>query len=138
MEKLRISSGDYSFIGRLEKELAPKTCSVVMQMLPLIHKAIHVRWSGEGFWMPFGDEHISLPYENHTSHPSKGEVLLYPGGISEMEIIFAYGSCTFASKVGQLAGNHFMTIENDLELLAEFGKRILWEGAQDVVVELPK
>ena len=39
----------------------------------------------------------------------------------------------FASKMGQLAGNHFLTIEAGGENLAALGKQVLWEGAQDIV-----
>ncbi|MEP7379366.1 MAG: DUF3830 family protein, partial [Chloroflexota bacterium] len=42
---------------------------------------------------------------------------------------------TFSSKLGQLAGNHFATIVGGREQLAEMGRRALWEGAQDVVIE---
>jgi hypothetical protein len=40
---------------------------------------------------------------------------------------------TFASKVGQLAGNHFLTLTEGLEMLPQIGRKILWEGAQDIV-----
>ena len=49
-------------------------------------------------------------YENHTSYPAPGQMIVYPGGISETEILLAYGGVHFASKMGQLAGNHFLTI----------------------------
>lgn len=135
-KNLRLTSGGFVFRARLEEEVAPKTCAAFQRMLPLRHKVIHVRWSGEAFWMPYGDAHLDLPLENATSHPGKGEVLLYPGGISEMEIIFSYGSCLFSSKVGQLAGSHFLTITEGLNRLPEFGNRILWSGAQDLVIEM--
>ncbi len=53
-------------------------------------------------------------YENHTSFPAPGQVILYPGGLSETEILLAYGGVRFASKVGQLAGNHFLTLTEGL------------------------
>ena len=55
--------------------------------------------------------------------------------ISETEIIMAYGSCSFASKVGALAGNHFLTIVEGRENLEKLGKDCLWKGAHDVVFE---
>ena len=73
-------------------------------------KIIHARWSGEACWIPLGEFELGVSFENHTSHPSVGDLLFYPGGYSETEIILAYGSCCFASKMGQLAGNHFLTI----------------------------
>ena len=42
-----------------------------------------------------------------------------------------YGATRFASKVGQLAGNHFATVTTGAEQLAELGRLVLWEGAQD-------
>ena len=62
-------------------------------------------------------------------------LLLYPGGISETEMLFPYGSTMFASKVGQLAGNHFATLVKGQEHLSELGRRTLWQGAQDIVME---
>ncbi len=135
--KLRISSGEFCFSAVLEEELAPNTCAIFKKMLPFKNEVIHVRWSGEGFWVPMGETRFDgLEYENHTSHPSKGEVLLYPGGISEMEFIIAYGSCSFSSKMGQLAGNHFITITDNLDKLYELGRKVLYEGAQEISFEL--
>lgn len=135
MTKLKITAGGFEFIGRLEEELAPKTCEAFKAMLPLRNKLIHVRWSGEAVWIPYGEMRLGIDYENHTSHPAKGEFLLYPGGVSEMEIIVAYGRCLFASQVGQLAGNHFMTVIEGLENLEALGKKVLWEGAQEITID---
>lgn len=95
-----------------------------------------MRWSGEGIWIPYGDLRTGLDYENHTSHPAKGEMLLYPGGISEMEIIMSYGRCMFASQHGQLSGNHFLTIIEGLDDLYDFGRKVLYDGAQDIEITL--
>ena len=101
MTKVKIVCGGETFSAALEEELAPKTCAIFKKMLPIENQMIHVRWSGEGMWIPMGDTRWEgLEYENHTSYPSKGEMLIYPGGISEMEMILAYGSVRFASKVG--------------------------------------
>jgi hypothetical protein len=135
MTNLKITAGGFVFKARLEEEKAPKTCSAFLKLLPFKNKIIHVRWSGEAVWIPLGDFDSGLGYENHTSHPSKGEILLYPGGISETEILLPYGSTSFSSKVGQLAGNHFLTIIEGNEKLTELGRKVLWEGAQDIIFE---
>ncbi|KYC46088.1 MAG: hypothetical protein APG12_00418 [Candidatus Methanofastidiosum methylothiophilum] len=135
MTNLKITAGEIIFKARLEEENAPKTCSAFLKLLPFKNKIIHVRWSGEAVWIPLGDFNLGIGYENHTSHPSKGEILLYPGGISETEILIPYGSACFSSKMGQLAGNHFLTITEGKEKLPELGKKVLWEGAQDILFE---
>ena len=136
MTKVEIKSGEYRFIAKLLEDEAPKTCAAFKKMLPLESEFIHVRWSGEGVWIPYGDTRIGLEYDNHTSHPSKGEMLLYPGVISEMEIILAYGRCCFSSMHGQLSGNHFLTITEGLEDLYVFGRKVLYEGAQKIMIDI--
>jgi hypothetical protein len=135
VKSVRITVGDLRFTARLETELAPKTCATFTAMLPLEARIIQARWSGEAAWIPFGDKRLDLEYENHTSHPAPGHLLLYPGGISETEILFPYGSTLFASKAGQLAGNHFATIEDGADQLSALGKLVLWKGAQDIKFE---
>ena len=115
---------------------APQTVQAFLALLPYRQQFIHVRWSGEGVWVPLGDWKLGVGFENHTAHPSAGDVLFYPGGISETEIILAYGACSFASKMGPLAGNHFLTIHGQRGALRELGRKVLWEGAQEVVFAL--
>jgi hypothetical protein len=133
MEKIKIVAGPYTFLARFETAAAPKTCAKFATLLPYRQKIIHVRWSGEACWIPLGDLDLGLGYENHTGHPAPGEIILYPGGISETEILLAYGGVAFASKVGPLAGNHFLTVAEGRENLAALGKLTLWSGAQDIV-----
>lgn len=52
-----------------------------------------------------------------------------------MELLFPYGATHFSSKVGQLAGNHFATVIEGSEHLADVGRLTLWEGAQDFSLE---
>lgn len=135
MDKLRIKAGTYTFDARFETAAAPKTVAIIRKLLPYKNKVIHVRWSGEGVWIPLGDLDLGLTYENHTSYPAPGQMIVYPGGISETEMLIAYGGVHFASKVGQLAGNHFITITSDLDKLYELGRAVLYEGAKDIVIE---
>lgn len=136
MKKLTIDSGQFHFVAQLELERAPKTCARFLQMLPFASQVVHSRWSGEAVWVPMGEFDSKLEFENHTNHPSRGDILFYPGGFSETEILFAYGSSSFASKMGALAGNHFLTVIEGNDQLEEFGKRCLWQGAQDIVFKI--
>jgi hypothetical protein len=129
---LEIDAGGFRFAARLEESDAPRTVAAFRRLLPLQSRIIHVRWSGEGGWIPFGDLDLGLAPENATCYPNPGEIVLYPGGVSETEILLAYGYVNFASKAGQLAGNHFATIVEGNENLRELGRMFLWEGAQEI------
>ncbi len=134
MDKLRVTAGPFTFDARFETA-APKTCAAFQARMPFTGKIVHVRWSGEGVWIPLGDLKFGVDYENHTSFPAPGQIIFYPGGISETEILLAYGGVRFASKVGQLAGNHFVTLTSNLDMLPELGRLCLWHGAQDIRFE---
>lgn len=136
MRHLKITAGPFQLLARLEEAAAPKTCARFLELLPYRERIIHVRWSGEACWIPLGELDLGLGYENHTSYPAPGQIILYPGGISETEILLAYGGVQFASKMGQLAGNHFLTVVEGLADLPALGKKVLWEGAQAITFEL--
>ena len=88
-----------------EDERSPRTVAFLRTMLPYDSKLIQARWSGQSAWIPMGDYDVGdLGPEDPTSYPAPGELLLYPGGVSEVEILFPYGDTCFASKAGQLAG----------------------------------
>jgi hypothetical protein len=128
---LKITVGGFEFQARLEEEAAPATVAVMRGLLPFESQLVQARWSGEAAWVPMGLElDLGLGPENANSYPAAGELLLYPGGVSEVEILFPYGATCFASKMGQLAGNHFATVQTGREHLPELGRRVLWEGSQ--------
>ena len=129
---LLIVSGGLSFAARLEEDRAPQTVAAFRRLLPLESRMVQARWSGQSAWIPFGELDVGIGPENATSYPSPGELLLYPGGVSETELLFPYGHTCFASKAGQLAGNHFATIVEGGERLQELGELVLWEGAQPI------
>jgi hypothetical protein len=133
MTLIYIKAGPFDFEAKLEQEAAPKTCRLFLSLLPYEQRIIHVRWSGEGCWIPLGNTDFGLGFENATSYPAPGQFLLYPGGFSETELLLAYGGVRFASKMGQLAGNHFLTINKGQDNLLALGIKVLWEGAQDIL-----
>jgi hypothetical protein len=135
MTNIVVKIGGQHFVARLLEAEAPKTCAAFLSRLPIEGKVIHARWSGESVWFPMDSVGIEVPTENQTSHPSRGDLLYYPGGISEKELLIPYGSAIFSSKVGQLQGNHFAVITEGLKKLPEMGQKVLWEGAQKIRIE---
>ena len=41
---------------------APKTVEAFLKLLPYTQKLIHVRWSGEGVWVPLGDWKLGVDF----------------------------------------------------------------------------
>ena len=135
MTTVSIAVGDLAFTARFEESRAPLTCAAFRRLLPFEGQLIQARWSGEAAWVPLGELDLKLTAENATSDPSPGEILFYPKGISETELLFPYGQAHFGSKFGTLSGNHFLTIVEGAERLSELGRRVLWDGAQRIVME---
>jgi hypothetical protein len=130
-----VAAGEFRFAARLEEEAAPDTVAAFRRLLPLRSRIIQARWSGQAAWIPFGELDVGIGPENATCYPSPGALLLYPGGVSETELLFPYGPTSFASKAGPLAGNHFATVVEGGERLQELGELVLWQGAQEISFE---
>lgn len=131
---LKITVGDLVFTAEMHPEKAPETCRLLTEIMPIKGNLIQARWSGEAAWLQMDPHGVEAPQENATSYPGPGQFLYYPGGVSEKEMLFPYGSAIFASKFGLLPGNHFATITGgDLEKL---GLNVLWEGAQNITIEV--
>ncbi len=132
MADVIIDIGGEIFEAVYETKDAPKTVARFREFIPYTNRIIHVRWSGEACWIPMGDYDLGLSFENATSHPAPGHVIVYPGGVSETEILIAYGPTAFASKAGPLAGNHVLSITGGLDRLAKIGRSVLWDGAKAI------
>jgi Protein of unknown function (DUF3830) len=135
LRTLAIAVGPFELTARFEEDRAPQTVAAFRRLLPFDSQLIQARWSGQAAWIPFGELDLGIGFEDPTSYPGPGELLVYPGGVSETEILFPYGQTRFASKAGQLAGNHFATVVDGREHLEEIGRRVLWEGAQPIRFE---
>jgi hypothetical protein len=125
----------HEFDAVFEENNSPKTCDAFRKVLPFESQVVHVRWSGEAMWIPLSNKDFGVEYEDATSYPAPGQILLYPKGKSETEILIAYGCVHFASKAGSLAGNHFATITSDIAKLKKIGVSTLWEGSKNIVFD---
>jgi hypothetical protein len=138
VKTLRIGAGPHLFLARLEEAVAPKTCAAFLKLLPFRQNLIHARWSGEACWVPLGDFRLGVDLEHPVHQPAPGQLLFYPGGISEAEILLPYGKAAFACKEGPLSGTPFLTILEGGDHLADLGRLTLWQGAQEIVFEKTK
>ena len=78
MTILRIKAGSYQFDAQTEDALAPKTCAKFLSLLPYRQQIIHVRWSGEGCWIPLGEFDFGLGYENRPAIPPQARSFFIP------------------------------------------------------------
>ena len=136
MDSVRITIGNTVFTARLEEELAPATCAAFRTLLPLRGKLLQARWSGQAAWVPLDGVRLAVGPENQKHRPGAGQILFYPEGKSDTEILLPYGVTAFAARCGPLSGNHFLTLDADAAQLTQVGRRVWWEGAQEIVFEL--
>jgi hypothetical protein len=137
MSEIKLTVGDESYTATLLETKAPKSVEAVLDFLPLHSELMHVRWSGIATWINIDDIELSeLPRENHTVYPSIGDLLLYPGYENEQEILWSCGPTCFKSPAGELAGNHFATVNASREELKTLEERTLADGTQDITIKM--
>jgi len=137
MSGIKLTVGDESYTATLLETKAPKSVEAVLDFLPLHSELMHVRWSGIATWINIDDIELpELSRENHTVYPSIGDLLLYPGYENEQEILWACGPTCFKSPAGELAGNHFATVNASREELKALEERTLADGTQDITIKM--
>jgi hypothetical protein len=138
-DTLILNIGTEQFTARLRRDLAPRSCECLMELLPHAGKVIHARWSGEALWSPLEGvfpQHLTLPRENATGDPAPGQLLLYAGERSVPELYIPYGVNRFACKAGPLEGNPVLSIEAGLDRLTQLGPEVLWQGVKELRIEV--
>jgi len=137
MSDLELVVDDTVLTAELLPEKAPESVAAVREFLPLESELMHVRWSGHATWVNIDEIDLpEIPRENHTVYPSSGDLLLYPGYKNEQEILVPCGPTCFKSPAGELAGNHFATLDTDRDRLAALEETTLQDGALDITVRL--
>jgi hypothetical protein len=135
MTHISLSTPHGDLGGKLLEGKAPKSVAALRDLLPVESELLHVRWSGYATWINIDDQELpEIPRENHTTYPSRGDILLYPGYRNEQEILIACGPTCFKSPAGELAGNHIATLETSAEKLAEMEQRSLEDGSIPVTL----
>lgn len=133
---IQIEVNDTEFEAELHDDQAPESVKAVQELLPLESELMHVRWSGIATWINIDEIDLpEIPRENHTVYPSRGDLLLYPGYRNEQEILVPCGPTCFKSPAGELAGNHFATIDATASELKQIEEATLQNGAYDVTIQ---
>jgi len=133
MSQLIVRAGDFTFQARFEEQLAPKTCAAFRKANAVREPGHPCALSGEGVWMPLAISISACLTRTTPAIPRPARSSSIPAASSETEIpLGLMAGVHFASKMGQLAGNHFITLTSGLENLAAFGKTVLWKGAQKI------
>jgi hypothetical protein len=136
MTSILVTIGDQQIRAHLEEQKAPQTCAAFRALLPLKGKVLQARWSGQSIWMPLHAVKVRVPEENLKNRPEAGEVLFYPEGQSDCEILIPYGVTVFGSRMGPLSGNHFLTLDMPADQLKALGSRVWHEGEKPIVFEI--
>ena len=137
MSRLELVVNGEVLTAELLPDDAPESVAAVKDFLPLESELMHVRWSGIATWINIDEIDLpEIPRENHTVYPSFGDLLLYPGYRNEQEILVPCGPTCFKSPAGELAGNHFATLDTPREDLRAIEQRTLRDGMLDVTLRL--
>lgn len=133
-----MTTGRFSLSGKLLRDKAPETCRWFLARLPFEVRVVQAAWSGMAVFADLGGAGRDVPFENITSYPAAGAVLMYPGNAqgNAGEIYIPYGANKFACPIGQIAGSHFLTLDASAETLRDFGQTVRYSGAQDLLFRL--
>jgi hypothetical protein len=127
---------------------APLTAKAVWQLLgrgPIESIAIHAMWAGRelAVEIPRVPEKISL--ENCTITPTPGDILYwhadagtirgYRDEVTELAIVYGPDTRMWQANIGECPGNVFAYVTENLDGLAEMGRRIRFEGVKKITLE---
>ena len=102
---LEIAAGGFDFVARFEEEAAPADGRrVPAAAAARVDGSSTCAGAARAAGFPSATSTSGIGPENATCYPNPGEIVFYPGGVSETEILLAYGYVSFASKAGPLAG----------------------------------
>jgi len=130
MKPIVVEFDGHTMKGRLFDDLAPDICGRIWQLLPLEGRATNTVWSGDmlRLW-------VQIP---EPERPENGVQLQHPGDILFIPrwngLRFVYGQARMQGPSGASPVPRVGHLDGDIAPLAEFGRRIEWEGARPMRV----
>ena len=142
--KLEFSKGG-TFKAQLLEDMAPKTCQAFLDSLPFTSRVLNGSFCGHMFYTTRG--FVFSEIENPVVFGAQpGDIFLdtnanksmFEGQVVPPQIGIAYSSKVILwNWAGWLPSNHFARIvDGDLGELYRVGRRIFWEGKEDMKCSL--
>ena len=131
---LEIAAGGFDFVARFEDETRRRRSPRSGRCSRSIDGSSTCAGAAKAAGSRWATPTSASRRRTRRCYPNPGEIIFYPGGVSETEILIAYGYVAFASKAGALAGNHFATIvEGNENLRAARAELPLGGRAADLI-----
>lgn len=142
VKEVEIVIDGHVFTAKLLENLAPKTCETIYNALPIDSDssrdggAVHSAWSGEVIMIRWDFDKLpyKVPPENKTIYAREGVVACHDmnAPLNEIYIVYRYGY--FHYWLGPNPYNEFAKITDNLDELAEVGRRIQREGKKKFIM----
>lgn len=142
--KIALVKKNVECVADLHENLAPKTCSAILSVLPCEMIALHALSSGREIWgsLPTNDLLRKVTPENQTAFPIPGDILYgyFPpankGGfrgveeeISDFALFYGRDSQPRFEAYNPVPMNHWASITENLDKFAIASASLLTEGA---------
>ncbi len=130
MKPIIIEFDGHTLKGGLLDDLAPEICTRIWQTLPQEGQVTNTTWSGEmlRLWVQIPEPDKK---ENVVTLHNPGDILFVPGWNG---LRFVYGQARMQGAAGAHPVPRVGRVEGDLTGLAEFAKKIEWEGSRPMRV----
>jgi hypothetical protein len=130
VKPIAIEFDGHTLAGVLFDDRAPDICNRIWQALPLEGQTTNTIWSGDmlRLWVQIPETERQ---ENIAGLHNPGDILFIPGWNG---LRFVYGQARMQGPSGAHPVPLVGRLHGDLTGLAEFGRRIEWEGAKSLRV----
>jgi hypothetical protein len=115
--------------GTLFEDRAPDTCHAILKALPVDAEALHAMWAGEEIF--FQRFPAQFDYEHATQEVQPGALAMVPRSSS---FCIFYGRAIPRGAVDQEIDVTVFGQVDDVEAMAEIGRRIRRQGAEKVSI----
>jgi hypothetical protein len=114
----------------LLEEIAPRTCHALWKALPVVDRAVHVKWSGDA-WRTEGDYALTDGIENEGQVLSAGDLIFYPR-MKKIGLAYGVAQWRHPDPTIQLHVSVIGRVERGLEDICAASQRVWTHGVQPV------